>query len=264
MMTQHTDASSANVAYDDSAGSALELFSCGEMMMACERSQERPRIFVISDIRLLRDGIVLDLSRCESLEVIGAADGTEGLARVAAESPTVVLLDAGVAGGLAVPRRLRQLVPELRIVVFAVAPGETDIVAWAEAGTNGYVAREASSTDLIVAIEGALRGEIFCSARLTGLLLARVAELSGRRGPCESADVLTPRERSVMDLLEHGLSNKEIARRLGIGPATVKNHVHRILGKLQARGRGEAVARLRRSEGLARLASDRITTPEAA
>ena len=262
-MTQRTDASVEFCSDEETGGFDVHVCEC-ELAAPIQFVRPRTRVFLMSDIRLLRDGVVLDLSRCESLEVIGAADGAEGPARVAADRPDVVLLDAGIGGGLAAPRRLRQLVPDLRIIVFAIAPGETDIVAWAEAGTDGYVAREASSTDLVAAIEGALRGEVFCSSRLTGLLLARVAELSGRRLAYETSDVLTRRERSVMHLLEHGLSNKEIARRLGIGPATVKNHVHRILGKLQARGRGEAVARLRQAEGAVCLACDRVTSPEAA
>jgi DNA-binding NarL/FixJ family response regulator len=221
-------------------------------------------VFVISDIRLLRDGIALDLSRSGRLDVIGAGDAVEGFARIATHRPAVVLLDGGIGGGLATARRLRQMVPGVKIVVFAMAAVEADIIAWAESGMNGYVACEGSSSDVIAAIEGALRGEIFCSARLTKLLFDHVVELSGRRGPGESTDALTPRERAVMDLLERGLPNKEIARELGIGPATVKNHVHRILGKLRARGRGEAVARLRQTKELAHLASGRAASFEPA
>ncbi|WP_239002711.1 LuxR C-terminal-related transcriptional regulator [Rhodovastum atsumiense] len=204
------------------------------------------RVFVISDIRLLQESVVVGLSHSDNMNVIGWADSTEGPARVATERPDVVLLDAGASNGFTLPPLLRRLVPGLCVVVFGVASNEADIMAWAEAGASGYVARNGSGSDLIAAVKAALRGEISCSARVTGRLFARIAELSERRYPNETAELLTTRERQVMSLVEQGLSNKEIARELGIGPATVKNHIHRILRKLRARGRGEAAARLRR------------------
>jgi DNA-binding NarL/FixJ family response regulator len=206
------------------------------------------RVVVVSDTRLLRDGVALALARCGVLHVVGSADVAEAPALVIAQRPDAVLLEAGGAGGLELPRLLRDVLPGLHVVVFAIADGDADIVAWAEAGASGYVGRDGSAEDLASAVDGALRGEVFCSARLAGLLFARVAELSGRATPAVETTGLTSREREVVVLVEQGLPNKEIARRLGIGHATVKNHVHRILEKMHARGRGEAAARLRREQ----------------
>ncbi len=206
------------------------------------------RVVVVSDIRLLREGVALVLARCEGLHVAGSADAAGAPALVAAQRPDAVLLDAGVAGGLKLPLLLRDVLPGLRVVAFAIADGDGDVVAWAEAGASGCVGRDGSADDLASAVDGALRGEVFCSARLAGLLFARVAELSGRAAPAAEMVGLTPREREIVSLVDQGLANKEIARRLGIGHATVKNHVHRILEKMHARGRGEAAARLRREQ----------------
>jgi DNA-binding NarL/FixJ family response regulator len=95
---------------------------------------------------------------------------------------------------------------------------------------------------LVATLESATRGEALFSPRMAASLLRRVAALAATQ-PSPSAQVrLTPRERDIMRLLDEGLSNKEIAQRLGIEVATVKNHVHNILEKLQVHRRGEAAA----------------------
>jgi DNA-binding NarL/FixJ family response regulator len=210
--------------------------------------ESRPRVVVCSDIRLLREGITLAVTQDGPLDVVGTAEPEDSPAMVAAQRPDVVLLDAGVAGGHGLPRLLKEVSPDLRVVVFALADDDVDIVVWAEAGVSGYVGRDGTVSDLTAAVEGAMRGEAFCSPKLAGLLFARVAQLSAGTVTAEGAGGLTRREQEIMSLVEKGLSNKEIARQLAIGHATVKNHVHRILEKMQARGRGEAAARMRRAE----------------
>jgi len=221
----------------------------------------RRRVVICSDTRLLREGIALAVREGGPLDVVEAVDPKDCPAMVAAQRPDVVLLDANVADGRQLPRLLKEVSPDLRVVVFALGDGEADIVGWAEAGVDGYVARDGAMSDLTAAVEGAIRGEAFCSPKLVGLLFARVAELSEDAARGQVARLLTPREQEIMDLLEQGLANKEIARQLQIGHATVKNHVHRILAKMQARGRGEAVARMRRS---GQTTPDQLPAPERA
>ena len=102
-----------------------------------------------------------------------------------------------------------------------------------------------------MAVHRATSGEFACSAREAALLLRRLAELAAARpSPSQLVlEALTPREREIVELLKLGLGNKLIARRLGIGHATVKNHVHHILEKLNLRGRGEVAARFRSERG---------------
>jgi two-component system, NarL family, nitrate/nitrite response regulator NarL len=211
------------------------------------KNRSCPRVVVCSDIRLLREGITLAVTQSGILEVVGAIEPEDAPALAAAQRPDVILIDAGVAGGRALPRLLKGVTPDLRVVVFALGDGEVDILGWAEAGVDGYVGRDGTVDDLTAAVEGAIRGEAFCSPKLVGLLFARVAQLSEEATPGAGVGVLTSREQQVMALVDQGLPNKEIARRLGIGHATVKNHVHHILEKMQAQGRGEAAARRRRA-----------------
>ena len=131
------------------------------------------------------------------------------------------------------------------MVALGVADADDHVLGCAEAGVAGYVPRDASLDDLVAVIESAFRGEAICSPRIAGSLLRRIATLAaGQNGTMPLAH-LTGREREIVRLIDRGLSNKEIARDLGIEVATVKNHVHNILEKLQVRRRGEAAARMR-------------------
>jgi DNA-binding NarL/FixJ family response regulator len=124
---------------------------------------------------------------------------------------------------------------------------ETDVLTCAEIGISGYVTRDGSLCDVVSAITAAVRGEVRCSPKIAGLLFRRVAALSTeRRG--HSAGGLTARETQIVRLLQEGLSNKMISRSLGIECATVKNHVHSILGKLGVHRRADAVSLLQKRE----------------
>jgi two-component system nitrate/nitrite response regulator NarL len=229
---------------NSSHGSDTTFHPCDRSVTPGAPRGSRPKVLVCSDIRLLRDGITLALGQAGLLHVVGAVEIEGCLDMVARQRPDVVLLDAGIASGRELPRLLKQVRPDVRVVVVALADGEAEIVGWAEAGVSGYVGRDGTADDLTAAVEGALRGEALCSPKLVGLLFARVAELSEIAVPGQAARVLTRREREIMALMEQRLTNKEIARRLGIGHATVKNHVHHILEKVRVSGRAELAVRM--------------------
>jgi two-component system, NarL family, nitrate/nitrite response regulator NarL len=132
---------------------------------------------------------------------------------------------------------------------------ETDeaVLAYAEAGIAGYVSRDGSVQDLVTAIEGAVKGELRCSPRLAGTILRRLAWRAAVGGDVSPRTTLTSRETEIVRLIDQGLSNKEIAVRLGIEVATVKNHVHNLLDKLRVHRRSEAAARLRAQDSRATL-----------
>jgi two-component system, NarL family, nitrate/nitrite response regulator NarL len=133
------------------------------------------------------------------------------------------------------------------VVAVGVRDDERDVVALAEAGVIGFVDRETGIDALVECIENAARGEATCPPQVASALLRRVTHLARAEPPDTST--LTVRERQIVQLIGEDLSNKEIARRLCIEVATVKNHVHNVLEKLQVSRRGEAVARLRLVEG---------------
>jgi len=204
----------------------------------------RPRIFILSNVRLYREGLAVTLGRTNAVDILGAGAPPDAFARVAELLPDVVVLDSSLDDSLSLPRQMREIVPGIKIVAFAVSGVEQDVIACAEAGISAFVPREGSTEDLIDAVRQAIRGELVCSPRVTALLFDRVAALSAGRIKSVDGHALTAREKEIVSLVERGLSNKEIARRLSVGTATVKNHVHNILEKLHIHRRGEVAGRM--------------------
>jgi DNA-binding NarL/FixJ family response regulator len=154
----------------------------------------------------------------------------------------VVVVDASTSAGTATARRLAED-PDLADVVIVGTPDtEEEVLALAQSGVTGFVDRDAGSEELIETIESCVRGEVRCAPRVSGILLRQVRG----RSEASTQDVsrLTAREQEIVALIAEGLSNKEIAARLFIEVATVKNHVHNILEKLDVSRRTEAVAHL--------------------
>jgi two-component system nitrate/nitrite response regulator NarL len=204
------------------------------------------RILIVTDIRLYRDGLADFLAKRERLAVVGTADSRATAVGQARDlAPDVILVDQAMPAGGATIRDLLALMPSPKVLALGVAETEGDVIACAEAGASGYVAREASLDELVAAVESVGRGELLCSPRAAASLMRRVALRAAGNVEPIPANRLTIREVQIVRLIEQGLSNKEIASRLGIEVATVKNHVHNVLEKLQVHRRAEAATRLR-------------------
>jgi two-component system nitrate/nitrite response regulator NarL len=208
---------------------------------AGQPGSKSPRVYIVSDVRLYRDGLTSVLQ--VHLDVIGTGGSCDFLDQIAALRPEVLLLDLGVRDSLETPRRARQILPALPVVAFAVGAFERDILACAEAGISGYVMHNGAAEDLVAATRCALKGELMCSPRIAALLFDRMATLSKGWDADFTYASLTRREREIAAMVARNLPNKEIARHLRLGPTTVKNHVHNILQKLNIHRRGD-VARL--------------------
>lgn len=204
------------------------------------------RVFIVSEIRLYREGLVRFLARGDGLEAVGAAGTWPDAERAIAETrPDVALVDLSMPEAAAAIRRLLNVFPHTRVVALGLADDEQEVPDWAEVGISGYLCRDGGLEDLVRVIESAIRDELRCSDRLAAALLHRVGTLATRLATSTGAGQLTTREREVLRFLERGLTNKQIASRLRIEVATVKNHVHNILEKLGAQTRGEAAAKAR-------------------
>ena len=206
---------------------------------------------IISEIRFLCEGLAEILGRVQGIHVCGqVATLAKALAHVATNSPDIILLDAAFPGGTSAVAPLAAASPAALIIALALAETEAAVVSWAEAGVAGYIPNTASAAEVVAMIEQISRGEQPCPSRVAGSLLRRIA--TGRPIPAQPViPVLTRRETQILRLIGDGLSNKDIARRLGITLGTTKSHVHNVLGKLSFQRRSQVItqAYVRGSDG---------------
>jgi DNA-binding NarL/FixJ family response regulator len=197
-------------------------------------------IVVVSDVCFYRDGLAAGLSVGNS--AIGC-DEHELSAVLEQHSPHAVLIDLGMPTFVEAIELTRRAQPDAAIVGLTVIEGEEVVILAACHGVRAFVSRDQSLEALVATVEAASAGTAVCPPTIASLLFDHVGD--GSVGE-PSRYALTPREREIAALLAHGLTNKEIAAELVIGPATVKNHVHNVLQKLNVHRRTEAAALLRR------------------
>ena len=218
--------------------------------MAPDSERCRPiSILIAVAVRLYRDGLAGALSGHKDLRITGtAATSVDAHAAVRVLQPDVVVVDVSLDDALGLMRALRAERPQCHILAFAVQEDISTILEYAQAGADGFVTANGSMVELIEAIERTAAGELLCSPRMAAELLRRATGHLKHQAERDVARVFTIREQQVFSLLKQGRSNKEIAVTLHIAEATVKNHVHHILEKLQVSTRSEvAAAQLNRS-----------------
>ena len=204
------------------------------------------RIAIVSDIKLYREGLEISLARDIRLELVGSLATLE-LLTLTLESlkPEILLADISNSNNLNKIKRFVKNNPALKVIALSVDEDDHQIISCAEAGLAGYVCRNDSLTDLLDAIYQSYAGGLHCSPKHAGCFFRKVAELTADKKKSESFHDLTPRENKILDLIGEGFTNKKIASELYIQLATVKNHVHSILNKLNVKHRGEAAALVR-------------------
>lgn len=199
-----------------------------------------PRVLIVDDHALAREGIRAILTAA-GYEIAGeAASGTEAIRLAGDLAPDLILLDIRLGSqpdGLQVATEIRGQGLAARILMLTLHDSPDYVRAALAAGASGYVLKDASLSELVRAVDQVLSGQTAIPADLLAAILARPAQ-SG--SDIAAIQRLTSRERSVLDLIAKGLTNKAIARELTISPATVKAHVERVLAKLGVADRTQA------------------------
>ncbi len=190
---------------------------------------------IVDDHEVVREGLRLSLSRAPHIRVIGeAADGETAVALVERRKPNVVIMDVRMPGmdGLEATRLIVKQTPGTAILIFTAFSERALLDRALDSGAKGYILKEAAHDDLLRAIDRIGSGGEYVDPALTPALI----------GGKNQTDMLTTREREILQLLADGMSNADVAAKLFISQETVKSHVRHILTKLEADTRTQAVA----------------------
>jgi DNA-binding NarL/FixJ family response regulator len=203
-------------------------------------------LLLIEDNRLLREGIAAMLNEQPDFAVVATAPGGDGVLPLVRDAkPQLVLLDSalGEHDSLRLLEAVKEVSPEIRVIVMDLLP-TPDIVEFVAAGCSGFILKDATLEDFVSTIRSVAQGIPVLPPPLTGTIFSHVAQQAVRRDPgaLREAVTMTRREREVVALIGEGLSNKEIAERLGIALHTVKSHMHNVLEKLALDSRLQVAA----------------------
>jgi DNA-binding NarL/FixJ family response regulator len=193
------------------------------------------RVLLVEDHVVVRQGIKALFSDEPDLEIVGEADdGRAALQSVSELEPDVVLMDISMPGlnGIEATRQIRQSYPEVKVVVLSMHSNEEYVFQVLRAGASGYVLKQSDSSEVLTAIRAALAGGSFLSPPISRTVIDDYVRRAEARGGDDDLELLTSREREVLQLLAEGLSNREIAEQLNISIKTVETHRSNMMNKL--------------------------------
>jgi len=191
------------------------------------------RVLLADDHALVRAGIRALLSRLPGVEVIAeAADGREALALVKAHLPDLVLLDISMAGlnGLEAAVRIAKEFPHVRVLILSAHANDAYVKQALRAGAAGYLIKDAGISELELAVQAVARGETYLSPAISKHVVADYVRHAGDEP--DPLELLTPRQREILQLLAEGNSTKEIARILHLSAKTVETHRTQLMERL--------------------------------
>jgi DNA-binding NarL/FixJ family response regulator len=203
------------------------------------------RVLVVDDDHLMRAGLSAVLSADDTIQVVGeAANGAEAVERTAALTPDVVLMDIRmpVMDGIEATREIAAAAPGVRVLILTTFEDDDYVLGALRAGAAGFVLKRIRPEQLIAGIHTVAGGESLLAPQITRTVIEQIGH-QAKPDPraARRLQQLTARERDVLTLIAHGLSNAEVARSLVVEESTVKTHVKRILAKLELRDRVHAV-----------------------
>jgi DNA-binding NarL/FixJ family response regulator len=202
------------------------------------------RVLLADDHQLMRSGIRLMLERETDLSVVGEAnDGREAVALAKSLRPDVVVMDIGMANlnGIEAAQQMTGDSPEIAVVMLSMHSDESYVLRALKAGARGYLLKDSAEADLIKAVHAVAGGKSFFSPAVSKVLLDDYVRKLRRSGTEDAYDLLTPREREVLQLIAEGKSNKDIANLLNLSVYTVESHRSNLMEKLNVRGLPELI-----------------------
>lgn len=200
------------------------------------------RVLLVDDHAMLRQGLSLALALQADIAVIGeAGTGGEGVRLAGKLQPDVLLLDLNMPDmdGIEVLQRVRRVSPTTRVLILSGIHADARVYATVVAGVDGYIVKDATTSELVGAIRSVAAGDAYFHPMITRALTRYLQQPAFTPAAVQSQ--LTPRELSVLQLMATSATNKDIAQRLHVGEETVRTHVKSILRKLNQPTRTQAV-----------------------
>lgn len=204
----------------------------------------RTRVMIADDHALVRSGLRALLERGTEFQVVAeAADGYEAIDLALLHKPDVILLDVGMPrlNGTDVAQMIAQKLPAARIVIVSMHSDESYVLKALKAGAKGYLLKASPEADVLAAIRAVAAGNAYFSPSITKLLVEDYVGELRRRGVDDSYDLLSIREKEILQVLASGKSNREIADLLHISLSTVETHRNNIFQKLHLHSLAELV-----------------------
>ncbi len=202
---------------------------------------QKEKVLLVDDHLLFRKGLASLLQSKEIVEVVGEAkDGYEAIEKARQARPDVILMDILMPGcdGIEATRCIKQDLPECKIIILTVSDEDKNLFEAIKAGAHGYLLKNTEPKQLFEMIEGVTRGEAALSPTIATRILSEFAKQLNNEPQAEAdRDLLSSREKEVINLIFHGACNREIAIELCIAENTVKNHLRAILDKLHLQNR---------------------------
>jgi DNA-binding NarL/FixJ family response regulator len=202
------------------------------------------RVLLADDHKLIRAGLRLVVDQQPDLSVVGEADdGRQAVELAKSLKPNVVVMDIGMPNlnGIEAARQIGEMDPGAAVVMLSMHSDESYVLRALSAGARAYLLKDSATTDLVQAIHAVAEGKSFFSPAVSKVLLQDYMRKLRRSGAEDSYDLLSPREREVLQLVAEGKSNKEVAGLLNLSVYTVETHRAKIMQKLNLKGVPELI-----------------------
>lgn len=200
------------------------------------------QVAIVDDHPLFREGVAHTLRIQPNIEVVAEGGSAADAIQIAAERmPDIMLLDVSMPGtGLHAVREITAAFPVIKVIMLTVSEEEDDVTAALRAGARAYVLKGVPARELIRILRAVAEGEVYVTPSLAASLLFELTSERPTSPAANPLDVLTDRERQILERVAAGDSNKEVGTQLHVSEKTVKHHMTNILQKLQVRNRVEA------------------------
>ena len=202
------------------------------------------RILLADDHIVVRTGLRALLERQPNLEVVGESENGRDTVELAASlAPDVVVMDVGmpILNGIEATKTIVTQRPATAVVILSMHADESYVMRALKAGARGYLLKDSAAADLISAIHAVSQNKSFFSPKVSRILAEDYVRVLKQKGAVDSYDLLTNREREILQLVAEGKANKEVATALNISPYTVETHRSHILQKLNLHNPAELI-----------------------